>query len=174
MKRRGFTLVELLIVIAIIGILSVVVVVAVGGAQAKSRDTKRKADIKAISMALESYKSFQSAYPKAPESDVSGCTNDRNGYTRVDKESPCVNLSNLVSKGYLSAFPVDPSQNTVVGYYYRTNGTASEYKLVKFNPEMLKGATGDSCKEISGEYFDPERPCNAYQVSSNASVTAGW
>jgi len=47
-KHSGFTLLELLIVVAIIGILSIIVLVAINPARAKARDAKRKAEISSI------------------------------------------------------------------------------------------------------------------------------
>lgn len=52
-KQSGFTIVELLIVIVIIGILATLVLNTFQGAQAKARDSKRDTDIKAISTQLE-------------------------------------------------------------------------------------------------------------------------
>ena len=61
--KKGFTLVELLVVISIIGLLSTIAIVSLGSARAKSRDTKRIADMKQVSTALEQYYSDQGGYP---------------------------------------------------------------------------------------------------------------
>jgi prepilin-type N-terminal cleavage/methylation domain-containing protein len=53
--RRGFTIVELLIVVVVIGILASISIVAYTGAQAQSRDTQRKADVTRIADALSLY-----------------------------------------------------------------------------------------------------------------------
>jgi prepilin-type N-terminal cleavage/methylation domain-containing protein len=53
-NKKGFTLIELLIVIAIIGILATLAVVAFTGAQQRSRDSKRVADIRAVVSAFAS------------------------------------------------------------------------------------------------------------------------
>ncbi|OGG11484.1 hypothetical protein A2Z00_03495 [Candidatus Gottesmanbacteria bacterium RBG_13_45_10] len=63
-KRKGFTLMELLIVIAIIGILISMGVVSFSSAQKTSRDSKRRADMKAIQNAWEQYNSDNNgSYP---------------------------------------------------------------------------------------------------------------
>ncbi|MCX6793222.1 MAG: prepilin-type N-terminal cleavage/methylation domain-containing protein [Candidatus Falkowbacteria bacterium] len=61
--KLGFTLIELLVVIAIIGVLSTMAIIALGSARAKARDSKRVADIKQISTALELYYADNSNYP---------------------------------------------------------------------------------------------------------------
>jgi len=63
LTKKGFTLVELLVVISIIGLLSTIAIVSLGSARAKSRDTKRIADMKQLSTALEQYYSDQGGYP---------------------------------------------------------------------------------------------------------------
>lgn len=62
--KKGFTLVELIIVIMIIAILSVIGMAFYGNTQRNARDSKRKADIDAISKALEAnYNSASTQYP---------------------------------------------------------------------------------------------------------------
>jgi prepilin-type N-terminal cleavage/methylation domain-containing protein len=67
-SKKGFTLVELLVVISIIGLLSTIAVVSLGSARGKSRDAKRIADMKQVSTALEQYYADQGNYPASATS----------------------------------------------------------------------------------------------------------
>ena len=55
MNRRGFTVIELIIVITIMGILLILGVVNLRGTQISARDTERKADIATIALNLETF-----------------------------------------------------------------------------------------------------------------------
>lgn len=66
-RERGFTLVELLVVLAIIGLLATVVVVNVLPAQNTARIQKAKADIALIEQGLELYRLETGRYPDAAE-----------------------------------------------------------------------------------------------------------
>src|SRR3569832_320111 len=60
---RGFTIVELLIVIVVIGILAALVVTTYNGIQQKARDTERKTDVNALHGQIEAYQAQNGKYP---------------------------------------------------------------------------------------------------------------
>jgi general secretion pathway protein G len=62
-KQGGFTLLELLIVIVIIGILALLIIPNITSAPKKARDTQRKTDITTIRKALEEYFVNNNSYP---------------------------------------------------------------------------------------------------------------
>lgn len=63
-KQQGFTIVELLIVIIVIGILVGLVITTFTGIQQKGRNTERQTDIKAIHGQLEAYFAQEGRYPE--------------------------------------------------------------------------------------------------------------
>lgn len=62
-NNKGFTLVEVLIVISIIGLLASIILVGLGGFRAKGRDTRRVADLRAVQAGLELYYTKFNEYP---------------------------------------------------------------------------------------------------------------
>ena len=62
-KQQGFTIVELLIVIVVIGILAALVITTFTGIQQKARDTERETDIKALQGQIEAYYAQKGNYP---------------------------------------------------------------------------------------------------------------
>jgi len=61
---KGFTLIEMLIVITIIALLASLILVGMGGARAKTRDARRIADLHNVMNALELYYAKNSQYPQ--------------------------------------------------------------------------------------------------------------
>jgi type II secretion system protein G len=115
MNKKGFTLIELIVVIAIIGLLSTLAVVALGSARTKARDAKRLSDIKQVQSALEIYYSDNAKYPTAVESVVLGT----GGAVCLDNST--AGWSATCSNPYMSVVPKDPGSN---GYsYVSANGT---------------------------------------------------
>jgi prepilin-type N-terminal cleavage/methylation domain-containing protein len=62
-KNKGFTIVELLIVIVVIGILATLVIVTFTGIQQKARNSQRQTDINAVDSHVEAYYASNGFYP---------------------------------------------------------------------------------------------------------------
>ncbi len=62
-NKKGFTIVELLIVIVVIGILATLVIVTFTGIQQKGRNTQRKTDINAVTSHVEAFYAETGSYP---------------------------------------------------------------------------------------------------------------
>lgn len=62
-KQKGFTIVELLIVIVVIGILATLVIVTFSGIQQKGRDSQRRTDINAVASHVSAYYADKGYYP---------------------------------------------------------------------------------------------------------------
>lgn len=100
-KEKGFTLVEMLIVVAIIGLLSSTVLLTIGPSRQRARDARRIADLRQIQGALENYNSSNNKYPGLATGasgttdnlydEIQGIPNDpqggRYGYIRLSTQS---------------------------------------------------------------------------------------
>lgn len=64
-SQKGFTIVELLIVIVVIGILAALVLNTFAGVQRRARDTQRRTDVNSIATNLEVYYNDNGGYPLA-------------------------------------------------------------------------------------------------------------
>lgn len=108
--RRGFTIVELLVVVAIIAILASIVMASLLSSRAKSRDAKRLADIREFRSALELY------YDQIQNFPPSGA-------------GPAYALPAAVKNaGYIKVIPTDPN-GTGVYRYMGLSGIGSPYSL---------------------------------------------
>lgn len=123
----GFSLVELLIVISIIGILSAVLYANFNEGSARGRDIERQSKLREVQAALELYKLDNGRYP-------AGCRGAGVWSGQSGTSYACAvgsqYIVGLVPK-YLSALPVDLKLNgSNSGYVYTTNADGSVYKFM--------------------------------------------
>lgn len=108
MKNRGFTIVELLIVIVVIAILATITIVAYNGVQQRARDSARKNDVASIVKALKLY-----SVDNGPMWTGSGCGSGGNGSGWFNYNySPSGMNKCLKTVGVISKDIVDPSGTT--------------------------------------------------------------
>jgi len=111
-SKVGFTLVEIMVVIALIGILAGFLLVSMQGARASARDAQRQADLENIKSALEMYKSSCGQYPDSVPTNGSALSGTCNG-------TPVTVLSSTPKD------PTSPSRN----YTYALTSTKKSYTL---------------------------------------------
>ncbi len=107
-QKQGFTLIEMLIVVAIIGVLASIVLVGLGPTQRTGRDARRIADLKQVQTALELYFQKNGQYP--------------NSATWAALETDLVSATIGVNK-----IPNDPNSNR--NYTYAPNTSRNGYLL---------------------------------------------
>ncbi|MDD3156307.1 MAG: prepilin-type N-terminal cleavage/methylation domain-containing protein [Candidatus Pacebacteria bacterium] len=61
--KKAYTLIEMLMVVAIIGVLASSILIGLGSTRSKARDTRRLTDLKSTQTALELYYSKYGVYP---------------------------------------------------------------------------------------------------------------
>jgi prepilin-type N-terminal cleavage/methylation domain-containing protein len=152
-KKRGFTLIEILLVIGIIAVLATVVIVALDPAKrfADARNARRTSDIQSILSALHQYVvDNKGAFPDKPglnETDAEkqlgtasgGCEISGNGCALGNAD--CIDLSDDLAK-YLKSIPYDPSVGDAEHTYYSVARNDNNIVTVR-----ACGAEGD--EEIS-------------------------
>jgi prepilin-type N-terminal cleavage/methylation domain-containing protein len=133
-KPKGFSLIELLVVIAIIALLSTMAGVSLNNARQKARDARRMGDAKAISSAIELFKT---------ESDndfVPGVVIGGLGHTVAD----WADLESALRPYLAGGLPTDPSINAYV-YCYPANSDTDKYNryLIATVLETTTATSGD-------------------------------
>ena len=120
-KQKGFTIIELIVVIAIIAVLASIILVNVNGFLARGRDGRRISDIAQIQKALEMYYADNGAYP------ISGGS----AFSEYWDNSPDSSWGALQTalKPYLSKLPVDPLENYSI---YEFAGTPGQHHYSYF------------------------------------------
>lgn len=102
--KRGFTITELLVSIAIIGILTAIVYVSLNGARQKARDAQRVAEVTAIANALDYYYAQHRQYPE---------TGTYNSTSASNWEASA--LSDSLTPTFLAGLPTPPLNGTSDG-----------------------------------------------------------
>jgi prepilin-type N-terminal cleavage/methylation domain-containing protein len=115
-SRKGFTIVELMVVIAIIGILSGIILTSLMGSKSKARDAQRISDLNQIQLAIEQYFDRCGQYPLTltPGAD-NGC--------------PVVGATQIDLGTYISVIPTDPTGGVPYGYIVNNQSYPTDYVL---------------------------------------------
>lgn len=130
LRRSGFTLIEMLVVITIIGVLSSIGLATFTSAQKKARDARRKNDLTTVAKALEVYFNDQGLYPADDNSSyqIQGCFD---GEDPTEKNCPWgsafQHANTTPSTVYLIALPADPSTGQT--YYYDAAADRKSFQL---------------------------------------------
>jgi general secretion pathway protein G len=142
MKRRhkgenGFTLIEIMVVILILGLLATLVVQSLRGATDKAKRTKAMADIAEMKTALDRYYIDNGSYP----------TTDQGLQALVSPPGSGNIPTNYEEGGYIQKVPLDPWGNP---YFYQSDG--SSYTLKSFGADGAEGGTGKNA-DIDASQF---------------------
>jgi type II secretion system protein G len=149
LPKKGFTLIEILIVISILGLLSAWIFPNFTTSLARSRDSKRRLDLQAVSKALQAYYNDHQNYPN--DDDV-GCI-------KVASNAYCWGEAFIVGPSgnqdnYMTKLPQDPKSS--LSYYYEVvepgTGYVLEACLERPGPE-----DNDLCGVINNCPIPPDR-----------------
>jgi general secretion pathway protein G len=136
--QRGFTLVEIMVVVVIIGILGALVVPKLLGRTGESRVAAAKVDIATLKQALNLYKLDNQRYP----------TTDQGLQALMQKPTTGPAATGWKAGGYLEKLPKDPWGNP---YQYLSPGIHGEVDVFSLGADGQPGGTGEDADVGSWE-----------------------
>jgi general secretion pathway protein G len=138
-QQAGFTLIEIMVVILILGLLATLVVQSLRGATDKAKRTKAMADIAELKTALDRYYIDNGSYP----------TSDQGLQALVSPPSAgnSAQTTNYEEGGYIRRIPSDPWNNQ---YVYQSDGNS--YTLKSLGADGAEGGTGKNA-DIDASQF---------------------
>lgn len=173
-SRRGFTLLELLVAMAILGILAVISLTSFGTVREKGRDSRRKQDIQSISKSLEMYYNDYGRYPGGSATgQILGC--GAGGSAACNWGGVWQNSDSTL---YMAQLPDDPRGHR---YYYQSDSGGTYYRIFAYleNDDDVAAALtsgglpgfyeSTSCRNVGGSFQADS--CNYVLMSSNISST---
>ncbi|MEN9920820.1 MAG: hypothetical protein RL538_713 [Candidatus Parcubacteria bacterium] len=163
-KVRGFTFVEVLVVVSVIAVLSTIVIAGMSEARKKSRDAERRSDLKLLQAAVERYKNDNGKYPE-------GCRPAGQWSGQIGTAYACPDGSNQYIKDlapkYIPVLPNDDQLNgTDSGYVYVTNADDSN---IPGNDERMAYKI-EAKNTVESEIVDESNEFKSCDVSTSGEV----
>lgn len=128
--EAGFTLLELMVAIVILGLLATVVMINVLPSQDRAMKEKAKADVSVLEQAVESYRLDNFTFPTT-EQGLKALTSPPAGLARADRYR---------QDGYIRRLPDDPWGNP---YQYAYPGEHGRFDVYSYGADGRKGGEGD-------------------------------
>lgn len=170
-RGTGFTIVELLIVIIVIGILAAITITAFNGVQVRARDSGRIAKIESIAKAIELYAVDNGYYPRIQDAHMTEttCGSATENWGHCDRAKILADLL----QPYLDIEPTSLSAATQGSYYYHyTSQSIDNYQTYGLMV-YLEGDGGQNDGGYrSNAYEVGSKP--AYCMSKYAGTSANW
>lgn len=170
-STRGFTIVELLIVIVVIGILAAITIVAYNGIQARGRDSARISKLNQIAKAIELYKVDNGTYPQILDGNgaESACGSQTQNWGHCDRNKI---LADAIAP-YMTLDPTSLSDAAQANnYYYYTSQASDNYQTYGMSV-FLEGNGGQNDGGYFSNYYEVG-PKPSYCMSKYTGTSAGW
>lgn len=159
----GFTLIELMVVIAIVGILAGIVTITVTSTLPDSRDGRRIADVETVESALEQYFTDNKTYIRPFT-----CVSDANSYCYEDTTyATMYSINTLLTQGYLKSDVNDPTNNTTYRYKYGTPFSPNPPDEYIFFARLEKKTAGENIYQLYDTSGNPVAGTYYYAVFSD-------
>jgi general secretion pathway protein G len=129
-SQRGFTLIEIMVVVVIIGILAALVGPKLFGQVDRARIAAAKAEISTIESGMKFYRLDNFVYPSTEQ-----------GIEALVTKPNDPNVKNWNPGGYIDSIPKDPWGNP---YIYRNPGTQGEIDIVTLGADGVEGGEGNN------------------------------
>lgn len=113
-QQKGFTIVELLIVIVVIGILAAITIVAFNGIQNRAKSTKAQGVASEVQKKAEAYNADQGRYPLS-ESEFTGEIASLGANTNIEAAAASINVDNGQTTVAYVTCPASATASTITG-----------------------------------------------------------
>jgi len=177
-SKKGFTVIEMLIIFSIISIIFSYIFITVNNSRSRARDSQRAADLVSLKSAINEYYREKGSYPLA----VNGCsvsTSEAIHWIGAGDRSNCVKENFIVglTPNFINLLPKDPGpesldsgdslSNRGLVYIHDITGDKECYKVVLYMPENANTVKYKSL-------WDPARDGGSDNSNVDGTTPTAW